>query len=205
MKYNTNKVILIQKYIRGFLVRKIHLIPPANYQTKEWRKNRDWYINGKSNECEKYQINLIEKIMSNKLLKTYDRINYETNNIQSIKTPMIYNNGYEFSENFDGIINKNNNKFYFNLKFICENGGAQTRSLREVYLFIKYQLAYLMKYNKTNIYFINILDGDTCFYNMNKFNYILNNKQYNKIKKYIFVGSMYDFQKSQQLNIIKII
>ena len=39
------------------------LIPQSYYQTKIWRKNRTWYINGKSNECEKYQIKLIEKII----------------------------------------------------------------------------------------------------------------------------------------------
>lgn len=40
---------------------------------------------------------------------------------------------YEFSENFDFVIENNNNIVLFNLKFICSQGGAQTRSLKEVY------------------------------------------------------------------------
>jgi hypothetical protein len=51
---------------------------------------------------------------------------------------MLNDDGYEYSENFDGLILKNNNKFYFNLKFVCGNGGAQTRTLREIYHFINY-------------------------------------------------------------------
>lgn len=52
---------------------------------------------------------------------------------------------------------------------------------QEVYFFIKCQLEYLL-YNETDdIYFINILDGDTCFNSMDKFNYLLNKKEYKKI------------------------
>lgn len=61
---NIKQIILIQKIIRGYLTRKniliynnqnLHLIiPQSSYQTKIWRKNKVWYKNGKSNECEKY-------------------------------------------------------------------------------------------------------------------------------------------------------
>ncbi len=37
-------------------------------------------------------------------------------------------------KNFDGKIIKNNNIYYFNLKFICDTGGSQTRTLREIYI-----------------------------------------------------------------------
>lgn len=63
------QITTIQKYIRGYLTRKYILIPSSFYQTKNWRKNRTWYKTGKSNECEKYQISLIEKICNLKLLK----------------------------------------------------------------------------------------------------------------------------------------
>ena len=56
---NIKQILTIQKYVRGYLTRKHILIPSSFYQTKDWRKNRKWYKNGKSNECEKYQINLI--------------------------------------------------------------------------------------------------------------------------------------------------
>ena len=192
---NIKQIITIQKYIRGYLTRKHILIPSSFYQTKDWRKNRKWYKNGKSNECEKYQIILIEKIIVIKLIKTNDRINIETNKIISIKNPMINNDGYEWSENFDGLLIKNNNKYYFNLKFVCDSGGAQTRTLREVYHFIKYQMEYLIKFNMNNIYFINILDGDTSYNNMDKFKFLINKEIYKKVIKYVFIGSLYDFQK----------
>lgn len=54
---------------------------------------------------------------------------------------------------------KDTNKIYFNLKFVCDSGGAQTRTLREVYHFIESQMRYLINSNTDNVYFINILDG----------------------------------------------
>ena len=193
--YDINKIVIIQRYYRGYLVRKNLLIPSSYYQTKDWRKNRKWYKNGKSNECEKYQIDLIEKIIKLKLNKTNDRINMETNEIISNSNPMKKKDGFEWTENFDGKINKNNMVFYFNLKFVCDSGGAQTRTNREVYHFIKYQLEYLLKFNRIDIYFINILDGDNCYNNMEKFKFLLDKEKYNKINKYLFIGSLYEFQK----------
>ena len=170
-------------------------IIPSNLQTKEWRQKCEWYYNGKSNECEKYQIDLIEKIIKQKLHKTHDRINMETNEIIENKHPMKKENGYEWTENFDGKITINKNIFYFNLKFVCDSGGSQTRTLREVYHFIKHQMKYLIK-NQSNVYFINILDGDTSYNNMDKFKYLYKNND----NKYIFIGSLYEFQ--QNLSII---
>jgi hypothetical protein len=112
---------------------------------------------------------------------------------------MKNSDGYEYTENFDGVLIKNSNKYYFNLKFVCDAGGAQTRSLREVYHFIKYQMEYLIKYFmklNNNTYFINILDGDECYHNMEKFLYLLNKEKYRHIQKYVFIGSLYDFQKN---------
>ena len=187
-----NQIITIQKYVRAYLK---NLIMPSHCQTKEWRKAREWYINGKSNECEKYQINLIEKMLAIKLMKTHDRINMETYEITTNNRPMKNSDGYEWTENFDGLLIKNSNKYYFNLKFICDGGGAQTRSLREVYHFIKFQMEYLIKFNTNNTYFINILDGDECYHNMDKFFYLFNKEQYKQVSKYVFIGSLYDFKK----------
>ena len=110
---------------------------------------------------------------------------------------MKNNDGYEYTENFDGKIVKNNINYYFNLKFVCDNGGAQTRTLREVYHFIKYQLEFLIKNKVNNTYFINILDGDTSYNSMNKYLYLINKDIYKKYIKYIFIGSLYDFQKNK--------
>ena len=196
MIIDINKIIIIQKYYRRYLIQKKLLIPSSYYQTKIWRKNRKWYNNGKSNECEKYQINNIEKIINNKLSKTNDRINIEKLLIINNNRPLVENDGFEWTENFDGKLLKNNNIYYFNLKFICDSGGSQTRSLREVYYFIKYQMEVLLNnisYN--NIYFINILDGDTCYNNINKFYYLKNKDKYINVNKYIFIGDTKDFLK----------
>jgi len=153
VNYNIKQIIIIQKNIRGYLIRKHILIPSSFYQTKTWRKNRKWYKNGKYDECEKYQINLIENITKIKLNKTNDRISMITNKIVNTKKPMLNNDCYEYSENFDGLF-INTDMYYFNLKFVCDSGGSQTRTVREVYHFIKHQLEYLVLFNKKNIYFI---------------------------------------------------
>lgn len=116
------------------------------------------------------------------------------NKIVDVKNSSKRNDYFELTENFDGKININNKKLYFNLKFVCDSGGAQTRSLREVYHFIKCEIAYLQN-NKNKTYFINILDGDEAFKNYNKFNFLLKDKKYDKIKKYIFIGDLFVFQK----------
>ena len=194
--YDIDKIIVIQKYIKRYIIKNKILIPPSYYQTKDWRMDRKWYKNGKSNECEKYQINTINKLLSCELKKTNERINLENYEIINKKNIIKNDNGYEFSENFDGLIFINNNNYYFNLKLICDQGGSQTRSLREVYHFIKAQMEYLLIYNNET-YFINILDGDTSYHNMNKFNYLLNKEKYREVIKFIFIGSLYDFQNNK--------
>jgi hypothetical protein len=188
-----DNIIKIQKIIRGHLIRKYIQIPSSKYQTKRWRMKQLWYINGKKNECEIYQIKIINKIIKNKLDKTFDRINFEDYKIYDKKNPYKFNDGFNYTENFDGLCK--NNKYYFNLKFVCDAGGAQTRTLILVYHFIIYQLEYLKTNKSINIYFINILDGDTSYNYLNKFNYLLNKDEYQNIKKYIFVGDTFNFQK----------
>ena len=185
-------IIKIQSWIRMCLAKHQILIPSAKYQTKTWRKNRSWYSTGKSNECEKYQIRLIEQITSHNLVKTSDRIHIRSLSIVDKKHPMKDVDGFEYTENFDGIYMINDHKVYFNLKFVCDMGGAQMRSLREVYHFICYQLEILQSTNDT--YFINILDGDTSYKSMRMFLHLINDPEYSKIKKYIFVGDMSMFQ-----------
>ena len=190
----TNQILLIQKWIRRYLVKKRVLIPSSFYQTKIWRKNQKWYKNGKHTECEKYQLNLIEKIIKLKLVKTEDRINTETYKIVSTKFPMKKDNGYEYTENFDYTISTKKSTVYFNLKFVCERGGSQTRSLREVYHFIRYQLEYLITFNSQNVFFVNILDGDEVYRNIDKFTFLYNKERYRDVVKYVFIGDLNTFQ-----------
>lgn len=61
--------------------------------------------------------------------------------------PLKSANGYEYTENFDGLIQTENNRYYFNLKFVCDNGGSQTRTYeKHIILFgINWRFYYLIK------------------------------------------------------------
>ena len=132
------------------------------------------------------------------------------NEIIAKANPMKDIDGFEYTEDFDGKCNRGNKTIYFNLKFCCDSGGAQTRTLRLVYDFIKCQIQYINKLTinisnsnleeSSNTYFINILDGDNCNTNMPKFRYLLDKLNDKKqLEKYVFIGSMYDFSKEQML------
>jgi hypothetical protein len=182
-KYNIDKEDLLNLWYSN------KNIIDSKLQSKEWRIDQNWYKNGKHNECEIYQRNLIEHITTYKCYKTNYRIKMDSLELIEKLYPLKEEDGFEYTENFDGRIDLNNNIYYFNLKFVCDSGGAQTRTLREVYHFIKTQFKILNKYNSNHIYFINILDGNTSFNNMEKFNYLM--KEHNK---YIYIGDMYNFQ-----------
>ena len=110
------------------------------------------------------------------------------------KYPMKDIDGFEWTEDFDGFIAKNDHSFYFNLKMICDAGGVQTRSLREVYHFVCVQLEHLLAHNTPNVHFINILDGDTSFRNIDKFQFLLSKPHYASVRNQVFVGDMKQFQ-----------
>ena len=199
MNYPIDKIIIIQRYFRKYIHQRYIPIAKSCNQTKEWRKKQEWYNNGKSNECEKYQINLLQKIIGQKLDKTNERINIETHVISDKRNPMIHTVGFEWTENFDGKIKRNDKIIRFNLKMVCDDGGSQTRTLREVYHFIQCQLEYILQNNSTNEYFVNVLDGGTSHKNMDKFIYLLNKEQYINIKKYLFICDLHDFQIKSKL------
>lgn len=181
------------KYIiKSLIPRMTDSIVGGKEQTKAWRKNQKWYKNGKSNECENYQVNMIKKITNLKgLNKTQDRLNMETLELKSLQYPMREDDGFDWTENFD-LKHIGENTLYFNLKFVCDQGGSQTRSLREVYHFMKTQIKYLVE-SQEDVYFINILDGDGCHKFMSKFTKLLS-KQKKKIKRKVFVGDMLEFK-----------
>jgi hypothetical protein len=187
----------LQLNIRRYLVQSNVINISSEYQTKDWRKSQIWYFNGKKNECEKYQKKQIETIINNPLKLSNERINKEKNNIETIlnnKLSKLYNR-FEYTENFDAKTFINNKSFYFNLKFICDSGGSQNRTLELVYHFIKYQNNVITINNIKNIYFINILDGDESYNNMNYYKYLLN-----KCSNNIYCGDMYNFKKWWVIN-----
>lgn len=157
-------------------------IVEAALQTKDWRSRQPWYNNGRHNECEKFQRSLIEEITGRPCDLTNNRIHMLTGEIRSLKNPLSADDGFEWSETFDGIQTLDNGRtLFYNLKMICSDGGAQTRSLREVFHFIMAQ----QRCNSSKHCFINILDGDTCHKHMNKLRC--------KATENIFVGDMKDF------------
>lgn len=148
-----------------------------------------WYKPGKSSKCVKYQIDTINRITCTPLIKMKMRITIFTYQFLHIKQPWTSNNEIEFSEDFDGFIDLDNIKYYFNLKFIC---GCQTRSIYEVYHFICAQIK-ILKANP-HIRIINILDGNT-YNTYNKyFKYLYQTHAPKHIQKNIYIGDCYNFR-----------
>ena len=166
----------------------------SKFQTKQWRMEQEWYTDGKRNECEKYQEKLIKNITNVELQKTQERMNIISFEIHSKSNPLKNIDGFEWTENFDYVQNLNEFKLYYNPKFITDSGGAQMRSLREVYHFVYYQLEHIQNNytKKNNIFFINILDGNFCNKYYKNFQY-LSNKYDKNFFELIYIGDMYNF------------
>ena len=171
------------------------IVIPASLQTKDWRKECDWYSNGKHNECEIYQRNIISTITSTTLAKSTVRINVCDYRMQSNPAPMKRVDGFDWTEDFDGFFKSGEVEYYFNLKMVCGAGGAQTRTLREVYHFIKSQLEHLLVSPESHsVYFVNILDGDASHKVMSKFSYLIELDKYSEIKNRVYIGDLHGFQ-----------
>lgn len=172
---------------------------PGEEQTKDWRKSQSWYIDGKHNECELFQRKQVETMIGSSCIKTNMRFNTENYELHNITRPLDHTNGFEWTEDFDGLSIIDEKKLYFNFKFICDAGGAQTRSLREVYHFVKCQLEFYAKDQPgekdciDNIYFINILDGNTAMKHLSKFKYLIEKEKYKNVASRIYIGDMYTF------------
>jgi hypothetical protein len=95
---------------------------------------------------------------------------------------------FEYTENFDGIQLLNGKTIYINMKFVSGEGGAQTRTIQNVYSFVKGQLASLLKGN--DVYFANVLDGDKADKSMVCFEYLLSQKEFSSITNRVYVGDL---------------
>lgn len=118
--------------------------------------------------------------------KTNMRINLRTYNMKEIAKPNVFDDGFDYSEDFDGCQTVRDKKVYLNLKCIADAGGNQTRSLREVYWFVEGQIK-ILESGVKNVYFANILDGDEAHKHMKKFEYSLG---LSKQKENIYVGDL---------------
>lgn len=165
---------------------RLFKISPSKLQTKEWRQAQQWYRDGKRNECEKYQIALLKNIVQTPLQTgTGERLHMIQKQLLKVKNPLKLLDGFDYTEDFDVKFVWRGVKCYVNLKFICGRGGVQTRSLREVYHFIRCQEQFLLDgRGKEGVFFINILDGDESFRHRGKFKCI---------HPYIFIGDLSEF------------
>ena len=140
---------------------------------------------------EKYQRAQIECGTGLPCLTTHTRINWRKNEMIEKAHPMKNDDGFDYTENFDGKQIYGPNTVWYNLKSVVGQGGSQTRTLRdECYNFMDRQLAYLSKSNKTDYYFVNIFDGDEAAKKMPMFHYLLAQPEYSTVKKYVYVGDL---------------
>lgn len=169
---------------------------PSRLFCKDLRISLFGNVNGGKNtiNIEKYQRSIVEKITNLKILKSHMRLNIRHLNLEKRLRPNKEENGFDYTENFDGFQKINNKSYYFNFKCIVGKGGSQTRSLRDTYLFIETQMKYLINTNNRNIVFINILDGNESYRTMGKFNYLFNFYNYSEYKKNIYIGDLYSFE-----------
>ena len=83
-------------------------------------------------------------------------------------------------------------RYLVNFKMIVGTGGAQTRSMREVYHFIKCQESYLKSSGDKHTKFLNILDGDSVGEKMTSMR-----KACSKAgSKKIFIGDTHEIKKT---------
>ena len=158
--------------------------------TKEKRQELFGVVAGGagSRKPEDYQRGIIVQHTGAPCPKTNIRINLRTNTLKDIAMPNKQTDGFDYSEDFDGCQTFGHKKVYLNLKCIVGAGGAQTRSLREVYWFVQGQLNVLKI--TPNTYFANILDGDEADSVLPKFEYLLNLDDYKKEESKVYVGDL---------------
>lgn len=172
---------------------------PSNVQTKDWRKDQPWYKGGKSNECELLQRSQIEQMTGKCCPKTTIRINKRTSQMQELSNPLTRSDGFDWTEDFDGkqeLVGKDGlmHELFYNFKMVCDAGGAQTRTLREVHSFVEAQMQVLLLGNHPNAHFINILDGDQSYARKEQFNHLVGLPEYSNIREKIFVDDMCTFK-----------
>lgn len=88
--------------------------------------------------------NIIKKIYNIDIKSTNERIDCEQYLIHLVKNIFKSKNAFIYTEDFDGKYEFNSNIYYFNLKFVCDKGGSQTRTMREVIILL------IIKFNILN-------------------------------------------------------
>ena len=105
--------------------------------------------------------------------------------------PMVKDDGFDYTENFDGRQVFGDREVLINLKSVVGSGGSQTRTLRdECYPFINAQLDWLVRTKKTTTLFANIFDGDEAASKLRMFKYLLSLPSFETVRQYVYVGDL---------------
>ena len=184
------------------ITRPESIIPGENI-TKVSRQKQFGPIAGGAGSIkpESYQREMIERGTGIPCTKSHMRIDKRRVIMEDCPQPMTKPNGFDYTENFDGVqIFGPNITVYDNLKCVVGEGGSQNRTLRdECYPFIEAQLQWLNKNANTyplsdkKIYFANIFDGDKCAKCMPKYEYLLQLPEYSSVRSYVYVGDLYNY------------
>jgi hypothetical protein len=182
--------------LRDYMTAHFKDIVPGDKMTKTWRKK---VIGGGkamggavSSLAEKWQRMCLEKITSTPCAKTNLRLNLATSELKIVTRPSNEPDEFEWTEDFDGEFHVGKTRYLVNFKMIVGTGGAQTRSMREVYHFIKCQEAYLKSSGDKHTKFLNILDGDSVGAKMD----VMRKACSKKRAVNIFVGDTHEIKKA---------
>ena len=181
MSYMTDFIYCPDDIVAGYLI------------TKEQRISVHGRVAGGSGSMkpETYQRDKIEQGTQTPCDTTSVRINKRTGEMHEIAHPMKHVNGFDYTENFDGMQQFGEHIVWINLKSVVGKGGSQTRTLRdECYPFIEAQLNYILKTQSTTYFFANIFDGDEAASRMLMFQYLLDLPEFTAVKKYVYVGDL---------------
>jgi hypothetical protein len=119
------------------------------------------------------------------------RINWRKHELVDISQPMKEDDGFDYTEDFDGKQVFDPIKVLINMKSVVGEGGSQTRTLRDqCYKSVDAQLNYLVKSKRTDIYFANIMDGDNAASKLRCFKNLLALPEYSSVCKNVYVGDL---------------
>jgi hypothetical protein len=98
--------------------------------------------------------------------------------------------GFFYSEDFDGRQIINGNEVLVNFKSCAGEGGSQTRTLREVFWFVKGQLEVLTTVKESTVYFANILDSKECHAAIPQYLQLADQPIYAHVRNRIYIGDL---------------
>ena len=166
--------------------------------TSEWRsKNLGKAAGGgETSKAEHYQRKAVEDGTGLECPKSDGtRINFRKNKLEKRFRPLAGDDGFDYTEDFDGMQNAPFGLVLISFKCVCKTskgggGGNQTRTLRECYHFAESQLKLLLKLKKKELFFANILDGDESNARMKHFKYLCSLPEYSSVAHRVYAGHL---------------